>query len=132
MITDVINTGLKIIDKIIPDTEVKERAKQQFELELLKTLQNYDNNQSEVNKAEAQHQNIFVAGWRPFIGWICGFAFAWQYVLYPILTWALSINHPELKLPIINTENIFELTLAMLGLGGLKTYEKVKFTKPQL
>ncbi|HCR85896.1 MAG TPA: hypothetical protein DIV86_04385 [Alphaproteobacteria bacterium] len=128
-ITEIISGGIKIIDKIIPDAEAKEKAQKEFELELLRTLQNTDNQQAEINKAEAQHQNIFVAGWRPFIGWVCGAAFCWQYILYPILSWAIAFRYPDIKLPNINTDNIFELTMAMLGLGGLRTFEKVKLRK---
>ena len=78
--------------------------------------------QNEVNKIEAQHRSIFVAGWRPFIGWVCGFAFLYNFILRDLISW-LS---PEQIPPAIQMDQILTVLMGMLGLGGLRTYEKLK------
>ena len=78
--------------------------------------------QNEVNKIEAQHRSIFVAGWRPFIGWVCGFAFLYNFILRDLISW-LS---PEQIPPAIQMDQLITVLMGMLGLGGLRTYEKLK------
>lgn len=81
--------------------------------------------QVELNKIEAGHRSIFVAGWRPFIGWVCGFALAWHFILFDILSWITLMWKPEITLPqLAGTDTLITVLLAMLGLGGLRTYEK--------
>ncbi|MBT7349731.1 hypothetical protein HN803_02955 [candidate division WWE3 bacterium] len=75
--------------------------------------------QAEINRAEAKHRNIFVAGWRPFIGWVCGGALAYNFIIYPILQ-VYTIK----PLPALQTDTLLELTLAMLGMATLRTIEK--------
>jgi hypothetical protein len=78
--------------------------------------------QNEVNKIEAQHRSIFVAGWRPFIGWVCGLALLYNFILRDIIAW-LS---PDIMPPALQMEHLLTVLLGMLGLGGLRTYEKLK------
>lgn len=80
----------------------------------------------ELNKAEAMHRSIFVAGWRPFIGWICGMAFAYHYILLPIFKSVAAYNGVDVEWPVLETEQLFTVLMGMLGLGGLRTYEKMK------
>jgi len=77
--------------------------------------------QTELNKVEAQHRNIFVAGWRPFIGWVCGFGLFNMFLVNPWIQWYTSAPGPNLPKDII-----MELVLALLGLGALRTVEKLK------
>ena len=82
--------------------------------------------QIEINKVEAGHSNIFVSGWRPFIGWACGIAIVWAFLLQPLFTWfAMMIGH-DITVDSSNTDQLFQLVLAMLGMGGLRTFEKIK------
>ena len=76
--------------------------------------------QVELNKVEAQHRSLFVAGWRPFIGWVCGVGLTFMFLINPILQWWSSKPGPELPQDII-----LELVLALLGLGALRTVEKL-------
>ncbi len=78
--------------------------------------------QSEINKMEAQHRSIFVAGWRPFIGWICGIALAYNFIIRDVIAWV----SPDIMPPAIQMDQLITILLGMLGLGGLRTFEKIK------
>ena len=78
--------------------------------------------QAEINKVQAQHRSAFVAGARPFILWVCGFGFLFSFVINPVIQWI----HPEAGSPVLPLEVMMELTLAMLGLAGLRTIEKLQ------
>ena len=78
--------------------------------------------QNEVNKIEAQHRSIFVAGWRPFIGWVCGLALLYNFVVRDLVAWLM----PEIMPPALQMEHLITILMGMLGLGGLRTYEKLK------
>jgi hypothetical protein len=112
------------LDKLIPDKGKKVEFQHMLEMELLKT----GLAQMEVNKAEAQHASVFVAGWRPFIGWVCGVALAWHFMIFDILNWARIAFFPEALIPpaLGGSETLVTVLLSMLGLGGLRTVEKIK------
>ena len=78
--------------------------------------------QAEISKVQAQHRSTFVAGARPFLMWVCGLGFLFSFVINPILQWLL----PEVGSPVLPLEAMLELTLAMLGLAGLRTVEKLQ------
>ncbi len=78
--------------------------------------------QSEINKMEAQHRSVFVAGWRPFIGWICGLALAYNFIIRDVIAWV----SPDVMPPAIQMDQLITILLGMLGLGGLRTFEKIK------
>ena len=79
--------------------------------------------QGEINKIEAQHRTIFVAGWRPFIGWVCGVALAYNFVLIDMLIW---FTGPKQVPPAHQMEHLMTVLIGMLGLGGMRTFEKFK------
>lgn len=83
--------------------------------------------QVELNKIEAGHRSIFVAGWRPFIGWVCGFALLWHFILYDFLTWiTLNFMPGTPPLPKLSgTETLITIVLSLLGLGAMRTAEKI-------
>lgn len=78
--------------------------------------------QSEINKMEAQHRSVFVAGWQPFIGWICGLALAYNFIIRDVIAWV----SPDIMPPAIQMDQLITILLGMLGLGGLRTFEKIK------
>ena len=121
-IDDAIAAGLKVLDKFIPDPAAKAKA----ESELRESLLAWDASQNEVNKIEAGHASIFVSGWRPFVGWTCGFAFAYHYVVQPISLFFLAAFGMAITLPAFSMESLLTVLLGLLGLGGLRTYEKFK------
>lgn len=104
------------IDRFVETDEEKKAA----ELLLIKMQQNPGKWQLEVNKIEAGHRSLFVAGWRPSIGWICAGALAWGWVIAPIL----QFFYPDQKMPAIEVGEAISLIMAMLGMGALRTYEK--------
>lgn len=116
----------KIFDRVIPDKAAAEKAK----LDMLQQAQNQEVTlaleQIKVNLAEAQHSSIFVAGWRPFIGWVCGVGLAWHFIGHDLLAWFVAWRKVDIILPKIQAENLMELTLAMLGMAGLRSWEKWK------
>jgi len=77
--------------------------------------------QAEINKVEAQNRSIFVSGWRPMVGWICAAAFGFHYIIMPLLIAYTDIDPVE-----FDTNSLFTVLMGMLGLGGLRTYEKLK------
>ena len=79
--------------------------------------------QTKINEIEAQHRTVFVAGWRPFIGWVCGIALAYNFVIRDLFIWLIN---PDIVPPALQMEHLMTVLLGMLGLGGLRTYEKIK------
>lgn len=110
-----------LFDKLFTSDE--ERA--QAEIILTKIAQKPHLLQAEINKIEAAHRSIFVAGWRPFIGWICGLGIFWAFIGQPLFQWAVALQGLSVTAPVIDTDHLFELVLAMLGLGALRTAEKL-------
>ena len=122
----------KVLDRVIPDKAAAERAK--LELAAIAQTQEFQLalEQIRVNVEEAKHPSIFIAGWRPFIGWTCGFAFVYSYLLLPFLMFlAYLFGSPETiaqltKLPTLDLGAMLPVLLGMLGLAGMRTAEKVK------
>ena len=82
--------------------------------------------QLEVNKVEAAHESLFVAGWRPAIGWVCALAIFSDFVLRPVMVW-FSGWYPGMPVfPSLISDNLWELMAGMLGLSGLRTFEKTR------
>lgn len=80
--------------------------------------------QTEINKAEAKSGKMFVAGWRPFIGWTCGLALAFNYVIKPLVEWGFTVAGKPIILPAVDMNQLYPLVIALLGLGTMRTVEK--------
>ena len=111
-----------ILDKFVADKDLK--MKLQHELETAMHSANLA--QLEVNKAEAVDKSIFVAGWRPFVGWVCGIALAYHFILAPLLQFGFALAGMEQDLPEFEFSQLSTVLMGMLGLGGLRTFEKMK------
>jgi hypothetical protein len=104
-----------ILDKVIPDKDLREKLSH----EIATMADRQMSAQIEVNKVEAAHKSLFVAGWRPAIGWICGFALLYSTIVSPILgIW--------LEVPEVDTSLLTTVLMGMLGLGAMRTFEKTK------
>ncbi len=111
--------------RLIPDKNARAEAKEQFEGQMLVAMTSLVQGQLQINMKEAEHGSIFVAGWRPAIGWICGIALGWNYIIQPIISWAaFSYGVDLVDAPQLDTAELTTILLGMLGLGGLRTYEK--------
>jgi len=108
-------TGKRVFDP-------KEMAEIDFKLSQLEHLAN--KGQIEINKIEAAHKSLFVSGWRPFIGWVCGIAIAYAFVAQPLIEWYVLANNLHVATPKLNVDTLYQLVLAMLGMATLRTYEK--------
>jgi hypothetical protein len=118
-------TGL--LDKFIEDKDQKAVLAHEIATMAERHAQERAMAQAEVNRAEAQHRNIWVAGWRPFIGWVCGAALAWHFVLAPVVLFVAAWADVQLStLPAFDMDSLMTVLLGMLGLGGLRTFEKHK------
>jgi hypothetical protein len=119
--TATFNLANSLLEKWLPDANVRTTAAQELATQMnLQVL-----GQLELNKAEAASQSIFVAGWRPFIGWVCGGAYAYNFVLQPFfvfLIMACGINLPPL--PHLDWSELSFVLFGLLGLGAMRTYEK--------
>ena len=115
-----------ILDKIIPDKAGAEKAKQEIEKTLIDNASKLNLAQAEINKAEAQHRSVFVAGWRPMIGWSCAIGIFWLFVGHPLVVYVDGLDGVTSPIPTINHDILLELTFAMLGMAGLRTFEKMK------
>jgi hypothetical protein len=120
-----------IIDKIVPDKDQAAKLAHEIATMSEKMANEQVLAQLEVNKAEAASGSLFKGGWRPAIGWICGLALFWSFILQPFLVFFLLVFGVDLPpLPEVGTADLMPILLGMLGLGGLRSYEKVqKVTK---
>lgn len=128
-VLSILEIGAKLLDKVIPDKDAREKA----QAELIKAAQDQDFQlalaQIRVNEEEAKSENLFKSGWRPAIGWICVFGLFYNFVLYNILLWAVATFQLPIIPPALMSDILMELVFALLGLGSLRTFEKIKGIK---
>jgi hypothetical protein len=120
MLEKLIDPISNILDKFVADKDLK----QKLEHELKTELHRANMAQIEVNKEEAKHRTVFVAGWRPFTGWVCATALAYHFILEPVIVFVLALYNIQLTLPQFDMASLLTVLMGMLGLGGLRTYEK--------
>ena len=127
LLTALLPAVTNAVSRFLPeDKEVRAPAERQLEASLADSLAAIDLAQLDINKTEAASRSVFVAGWRPFIGWTCGAAMAYSYVLQPVLTFGLAQANYLVALPSVELGEMMPVLMGMLGLGGLRSYEKVK------
>lgn len=121
----ILEIGSRILDRFLPDPAAKAAA----EMELLKMAADGELKQViaqlEINMMEAQHPSIWVAGWRPFYGWVGGVAFGYSTIVQPVLVWYGTAKGWPTP-PEINMDLLWVVITGMLGIGGLRTFEKTK------
>lgn len=129
----IIEAGLKIIERVIPDPQAKQAA----QLELLKLHQAGEfkaleadlqlaMGQIEVNREEARSPDFFRGGWRPFVGWTCGGGLFYQIIMRPLFGWVASNAWGWTQPPSLEMDTLLTLLFGLLGLGGMRTYERIK------
>ena len=122
MIDKLIQPVGDILDKFVADKDLKIKLSHELEKKII----SLNKAQLEVNKVEAQHNNIFVSGWRPFIGWCCGLSLAYHFILEPIIQYILIVNAIQFETPEFDFSQLSTIVMAMLGMSTLRTYEKTK------
>ena len=127
MLTALIGPVTSLLDKFIEDKDQKAKLAHELSTMAEKHAQELAKGQLEINKAEAGHKSIFVAGWRPFIGWTCGVALAWHFVIAPFIMFFSAYFGLDMPaLPDFEMGSLLTVLMGMLGLGGLRTFEKYK------
>ena len=144
-ISAIFDVGKTIIEKIWPDPvkqaeEIRKLAElsQKGDLAELNAHVQLLTGQMRINEKEAEHKSIFVAGWRPFVGWVGGIALGYQFILYPLMLWAWAIVDPQTATgvamkppPILDTDALYTVLMGMLGIGAMRSYDKKNGTATQ-
>ena len=126
MISALIAPVSAILDKVIPDTNLKEKLSHEIATMAERHTQEQVMAQIEVNKIEAAHNSMFVAGWRPAIGWICALGMAGNFLIIPFVNMALELFETGVEIPLIALSEMMPVLMGMLGLGAMRTFEKTK------
>jgi len=117
-------TGL--LDKFIEDKDTKNRLAYELSTMAERHAQELAKAQLAVNKEEAAHKSLFVAGWRPAVGWVCVCGMASNFLAIPVANFALALAESAIVIPALDTTDMMPVLLGMLGLGTLRTVEKAK------
>ncbi len=128
-----IGSVIESVGKVAGDLITTDKERMQLELEGRKLDQAIDLAQIEVNKAEAAHSSVFVAGWRPAIGWIGAAAMAYQFLLYPLMLWGWTylqgmgwIPRELTPPPVLDADQLWVILSGILGIAGMRSFEKTK------
>jgi hypothetical protein len=127
LLTALLPRAMDIIDQVIPDKDAAQKAKVAMEKTLIEATVATNLAQIETNKVEAQHRSIFVAGWRPMIGWACAIGITWMAIGEPLANYMMALGGYDTSLlPKMPHDILVELTFALLGMSSLRTFEKLK------
>jgi len=116
----------EVIDRVVPDTAGRDKAKAELERTLAEAAMKGQLGQIEINKVEAASRSLFVAGWRPCCGWVCALSFGMFYLGFPLAQWIGRLTGHDVPIPDLDMDSLLYVLGAMLGIGGLRTYEKQK------
>ena len=126
LIDTIIGAVESVLDKVIPDTNARAQAKEELAKAVLQDDFQLALSQIQVNQEEAKSENLFKSGWRPSIGWACSLTFILNFVLFPIINYFLVMfGHQAILIP-FDTNTLMTVLGGLLGIGGLRTIEKIK------
>lgn len=115
----------------IPDPEARAKAEAEATTQMLNFVSDQNKAQLSVDQAEANNKNVFVAGWRPFIGWVCGAVLCWNFIGLPLANWLLIMVQPNASMiPSIPVGDLMPVLMSMLGMGAMRSYDKAKGVAP--
>jgi len=127
IIASLIGPVTGILDKVIPDSDMKAKLAHEIATMSDQHAQQLALAQVEVNKAEAASGSLFKGGWRPFVGWVCGIALLYHFILSPVILFVVTLTGVDIPpIPEFDMGSLMTVLMGMLGLGGLRTYEKQK------
>lgn len=125
----------KLLDRILPNPEAKAAAllelRKEENAQALQEMQielQTNKMQADINLEEAKHSSLFVSGARPFIMWICGVAFGYHFIIQPMIAFIMASNGHKVDLPSFDMDALNTVLLGMLGLGGMRSFDKMKGT----
>ena len=122
IVESVVGIAGKVLDKFVEDKDLKRKLNAELKSQII----SLDLAQAQTTLEQAKHPSVFIAGARPAIMWICAFGLGWQFVFQPVAAWILAVSGSELMLPLFETEGLMPLTLSLLGLGSMRSFEKFK------
>ncbi len=138
-LTAAFDIGKTLISRIWPDPEAQaaqlfklEELKQKGDLAQLNAMVVSLQGQLHINAVEASHKSIFVAGWRPFVGWVGGFSLAYAGILEPLMRFIAKVNDYSGTFPAIDTSITLTILMGMLGMGGMRSYDKKNKTQTDI
>ena len=115
-----------LLDKFIEDKDAKNALAHEISTMAERHAQELAKGQLEVNKVEAAHKNMFVAGWRPAVGWVCVAGMAGNFIIIPMTNFGLALAESTVVIPLIALSEMMPVLMGMLGLGAMRTVEKTK------
>jgi hypothetical protein len=115
-----------LLEKAIPDSDLRRKLTHEIATMAEKNAHEQIKAQLEINKTEAQHNSLFVSGWRPAVGWTCCLGMAANFLIIPMTNFSLALASSNISIPLIDLETMLPVLLGMLGLGGMRSYEKSK------
>ena len=124
MIDKLIGPVTGLLDKIIPDADTKAKLAHEVATMAEEHAQELAKGQMEINAVEAANSNVFVSGWRPFIGWTCGLGMFGNFITIPFSNFVLALFEVDIVIPLVPLETMMPVLMGMLGLGAMRTYEK--------
>jgi hypothetical protein len=125
----ILGLGSTLIDRLIPDKIAAAAAKAQLLEMQTKGELDQISAQIEVDRQESASQYVFVAGWRPFIGWICGLALAVDFIVRPVFSWVCNLSHHSADFPTLDMTELMPLVLGMLGMTAAHAWEGIQNKK---
>jgi hypothetical protein len=127
MLSALIGPATQLLDKFVEDKDKKNELAHEIATMAERHAQELAKGQLDINKEEAKHRSIFVSGWRPSVGWVCSIAMAYHFVIQPLIVFGVTVAGVEIpELPKFDMNSLMTVLMGMLGLGGLRTFEKTK------
>ena len=126
MLQALIGPVSSLLEKFIPNKDLRSKLSHEIATMAEKNAHEQIKAQLEINKTEAQHNSLFVSGWRPAVGWTCCLGMAANFLIIPMTNFALALASSNISIPLIDLETMLPVLLGMLGLGGMRSYEKSK------
>ncbi len=126
LLKPLIGPALDAIVERIPNPKEQQEARQQYLNMVTRQVHEMNAAQARINEVEANNPSIWVSGWRPAIGWTCAVSLFWHYVGTPVLSSLLAALGVGVVLPTLPVDSLYQLVLALLGMGGLRTYERIR------
>jgi hypothetical protein len=126
MISLLVSAIAPLLDKVIPDADERNRLAHEIATLTERQAHEIAKAQIEVNRTEAAHKSLFVAGWRPATGWICASGLGFNYIIVPLGNFALALIGDNTVIPSLDLSQMMPVLMGMLGLGAFRSYEKTK------